>query len=320
MRHTTSSSTGSGPAPVAKAWPEGGAVVPHRQREGGRRPVEPEPHRCRGRPARGPVAAGDDEAQHVAGLRVHVVASRSMSTSTHSPGTTGVGRPPGDADPSAGQQPRWGRFSRPRVINADVPSGSTSQSLTATWATGAEDRTRRWTDGLPASSAALGDRPVVGQRPGVVDALVRRLHPRQRAGARAPRRRPDVADDVELARCRRGRSSAPAAASPVAATCRPGATPRGARPGRAPVGPARRTNTCAGAAPAPRPAAEVLVEERDDLGVGVDVRDRVATATGSAWLHGPTSRRHGTREVARPCGTCCCGSRRPSRRRASSGS
>ena len=42
---------------------------------------------------------------------------------------------------------------------------------------------------------ALGDRPVVGERAGVVGALVERLAPRQPAAARVPRRDADVAVD-----------------------------------------------------------------------------------------------------------------------------
>ena len=91
---------------------------------------------------------------------------------------------------SAGQQPRWVRSSMPRVISADVPSGKTSHSLTLTWPYGRSLRTRMATDpALPTTSPRVVDRPVVRQRSGVVVALVERLAPRQRPGARVPRRR-----------------------------------------------------------------------------------------------------------------------------------
>ena len=208
---------------------------------------------------------------------------------------------------------RWVRLSRPRVTSALVPSGKTSSSLAerkATGALGAEpDRQRRVADDLQ----RLVDRPVVGQRPGVVGPLVRRLTPRQPAGARDPRAGPDVGPHVE----------------PVVPWALGGQRP-GLAPGR-PASPARPAS--AGVLGQVRLGPGGVAHEEADRSVGVDavvlvpqpvaepadhLRDEVDVRPGSEvsvdmWLHGPISRALGP-AGRRTCGTSCCGSRRPTRR------
>ena len=130
---------------------------------------------------------------------IQVVASSSMVTSTHSPGTSAAGS--GDAAERIGrphvavrQVEHAAGDERGRAVGEDVAQLDGEVARPGPTTAGADSRTAGRS---LARIEAFADRPVVDQRAGVVGALVGRLPPRQRTGARVPRGHADVADDGE---------------------------------------------------------------------------------------------------------------------------
>jgi hypothetical protein len=211
----------------------------------------------------------------------------------------------------------------PRVIRVDDPSGPTSHSLALTCPNARSDATRNETEALPSTS--------VGRR----------------AASTGQSQQSERALSARWSRgCPHG--SAPPhefhAATPTSPSTRSSSTPVGATAtsdGDARRRPRPEIDPSAGVereivrghdrlthVHLPRrrrrrwrPAAQVLVEEGDDLGVVVDVR--AGPRPGRRLVHPRPGEEPPRQPVAlvlldRP-GTSCCGSRRPSRRSASSG-
>ena len=193
--------------------------------------------------------------------------------SIHSPGiesATAAGRPAPRG--SAGQQPRWRRSSMPRVISADDPSGSHVAELDADMAVGLIDRTRIETRGVPTSSSPSVDRPVVGERAGVVGALVERLPPRQPAAARVPCGDTDVGHRSTASR-RRPRPTPNEAWRSAGGRPRVEVDPTAGMEREIGLGVHRAADVdLTGRAGDAVAVAEVLVEERQHVDVVVDVR------------------------------------------------
>ena len=247
------------------------------------------------------------------GSNTQDVASSSSSTTVGWPGTSGAG---------ALDDSRCARFRRPRVTSADVPSGKTSQSFAERNATGTAEV---MVDGEPRVAQDL-------------ELLVEAAPTRRRASARRPRAGRS-AGPTAAARRRRSRplvptsprsrsSSVPSAGSgrstidprrARAATPARSATRRASPRGRAPAASSGARRPGSAARPRSRSArrgASARTSGRaPERGRCAGPGSEVAV---DMWLHGPTSSRFGHR-APRTCGRCCCGSRRPSRRRASSG-
>ena len=176
---------------------------------------------------------------------------------------------------------RWVRLRNPRVTRAEVPSGNTSSSFADSDATAASERPARVRTGGRGPRRLVLDRPVVGQRPGVVLPLVERLPPRQprRRRSSTPRcRRPAARPACRSSRRRCGRHRAGRSTTGRVRAARPArsaTTPScSARSGSGRV--AWRTKTRIGGSRStpvvvvPQPAAEPA----DHLGHEVDVGAR----------------------------------------------
>ena len=117
---------------------------------------------CSGAPLGGGQMLGQSEPASDSRTRwpasnTHDVASSSISISVGTPGSSATG---------ASCPRRWVRLSEPRQTRAEVPSGKTSQSRAATYATGTGDVTVRRTRGCPmtSSSSASGSQSYVSER------------------------------------------------------------------------------------------------------------------------------------------------------------
>ena len=244
------------------------------------------------------------------GSKIHEVASSSISISVGTPGSSATG---------ASWPSRCVRLSRPRQARAEVPSGKTSQSLAETYATGTGEVTVSRTRGWPITSSSAAERlPVVGEREGVVGALVVGQSPRELPGARDPGHLADIATDVDRVGAfaigaqhllgeplrRPGRLAAPLAAHLGAIGRRHassgGRTPRSAAPRRRRSARRRASGGTSGSAPG---------------------RDRCA-APAARWRSSRAPRGRGSRASGRTAprsrGRRCSCSRRPSRPRSSS--
>ena len=222
------------------------------------------------------------------GSKVHAVASSSSvdpSPARRAPSGSGRGRRPS----------RCVRFRIPRVTSADVPSGNTSHSFAARYATGAVGRERQshaeWPSDLQlarrSASRSVSDTRVVG-------ALIERLAPRQPARARDPRGRADVAAHRELVRD----------PSPVGRSVEPREPVRRPRRLGAPLAAhLRQVGLGTRRAARRRPDRRLLVDRRsarraanaepaDHLRHEVDVRAGERRGR-DMWLHGPASSRFG---------------------------